>query len=224
MRALLTLPSEGSLGEQPGILRSTMHSNQRHQRKRLRPGYAVADEARHQPGLHPRSDRCRPASGRGHAGLALGRGAAGQRARPPRRRRQPPDAARHDFPDRIDDQARDRRRRDEPDGRGQAGAGRPGHEVVAGAVGHAGARHTGRSAGQDASGTSTDHRRRPDDPPQRAGVLLLCDRAIGEGVLAHLGSTEPGQLAGRGGRATSSASTRRPTDLQQRHRRVGHPA
>ena len=36
---------------------------------------------------------------------------------------------------------------------------RPGREVVARAVGHAGARHTGRPAGQDASGAPADHRR-----------------------------------------------------------------
>ncbi len=72
--------------------------------------------------------------------------------------------------------------------------------------------------------TSTDHHRRPDDAPQRACLLLLGDRPIGEGVLAHLGAAESGQLADRGRSVTPSASTRRPAHIQQRHRRVGHPA
>ena len=42
---------------------------------------------------------------------------------------------------------------------------------------HAGADRPARPAGRHRPARATDHLRRPDDPPQRAGLLVLGDRA-----------------------------------------------
>ena len=80
-----------------------------------------------------------------------------------RRRRDHADAAGHDLPHRLDDQARDRDRGDDAGRAGQAGAGRPRRAVAAGAGQPPGPGQDGRFAGGHRPRRPPDHRARPAD-------------------------------------------------------------
>ena len=124
----------------------------------------VQGAARPHARRHGRLCRARRSARSRHAGQPAGRGAC-RCDRHEGGRRQRPDAARHDLPHLLDDQADHGRGDDDPGGGMQAAAGRAGGSAAARAGRPQGAEAARRAARRHRAREPADHRARPADLP-----------------------------------------------------------
>ena len=180
----------------------------------------------------------RPARAGGQAPRRGGR--RGERARPGGRRRRRPrrrraaDDARHDLPDRVEQQADHRRGDDAARRRWSARPGRPGRALAPRAGVADGGAHPGVAGRRRGARPSSDHRARPADVPERprVGRRLLPARGGGAGRRAAAGAARaprrggPERVDADPGHRAAPAPPRRRVALQhrlRRPRRAGRP-